>query len=221
MALIRHRDGSEGPKKPKVGVKKMASVIQQNQGKSQLNLHPGPKTTLVSGIVDQLIKSGYKGDLMSSAGMTYNHPDVQEAYIAEDQSQNELQEDMIVDDIDFNSSQTTEKQKTEGPKKEAKKMSAAEIRKRNAAFFEERTKNSQDQIEMVAKNARNLYGHIDSFISSLREAADQTRDNQRLGIKLENLRRLCIGFVRTAEQQMPNYSTSLFVNAEENKNGQR
>jgi len=225
MALLRHRDESASPKKPKkpkIGIKKMASIPQQpgrNSEQPELNLNPGPKTTLVSGIVDQLIKSGYKGDLMSSAGMSYTHPESQQVQVAGDQSQDELREDIIVDDINFNA-QNEENQSQQVPVQK-KPISQKEMRKRNEEIFEERAKNSYEQIEKVSKNARNLYGHIDEFIVSLREAAGESNDNPRLGQKLENLRRMCVGFVRSVEQQMPNYATSLFVNTEENNNGQR
>lgn len=207
MSIIRRRSGSS----QKVGVKKMASVPNQQ---TPLNLNPGPKSTLVSGIVDQLIKSGYKGDLMSSAGMTYAQPDTPEAHLINDNPQEELHEDVIVDDIDFESQQK-EKQNS---LKEEEALTPSEKRKRDAAILEQKTRNSQQQIENVSKEARVLYGHIDSFISHLREAAANSRDNQRLGQKLENLRRICIGFVRNMEQQMPHYATSLFVNLEEENN---
>jgi hypothetical protein len=208
MSIIRRReDMSE-----KIGVKKMASVQKGSQ--SSINLQPGPKTTLVSGIVEQLIKSGYKGDLMRNAGMTYAQPDVPEAHNIDD-PQPDMTEDLIVDDIDF------EKQAEEPTRtnQEEQKKTASDGRNRNAELLEERTKNSQNQIENISKSARVLYGHIDMFISALRVAAENSRDNQRLGYKLENLRRLCVGFVRSVDQQIPHYATSLFVNLEDEENG--
>ena len=209
MSIIRRRD--KATPSQKMGIKKIASVQTQEPQSSfpKLNLNSGHKTTLVSGIVDQLIKSGYKGDLLSSAGMTYAHPDTPDVHVSEDRENIELVQDMIVEDIDF------ESKEKEIPTEE---MSPAEIKKRNAAILEERTQNSQECIKMISKNARTMYGHIDTFISSLREAAEKTSDNPRLAQKLENLRRICIGFVRNVDQQMPNYATSLFVNTEENKN---
>lgn len=213
MSIIRRREGSVPQQK--IGIKKMASIQTQElpQQMPKLNLNSGPKTTLVSGIVDQLIKSGYKGDLLSNAGMTYAHPDNSDVYVAEDIENAELYQDMVVEDIDFDSKDQ------ETNKEETKKLSTAEIKKRSAAIYEQRTKNSQDQISMVVKNARTMYGQIDTFIGFLREAAEKTKDNPRLAQKLENLRRICVGFVRNVDQQLPNYATSLFVNSEENKNG--
>jgi hypothetical protein len=195
----------------------MASMSEQKPSPS-LNLNPQPKTTLVSGIVDQLIKSGYKGDLMKSAGMTYSQSDMPDVRRMPDESSDDMHEDMIVDDINFgNQSSSDQDQSDQEPINRAsqKEMSKSESKKKNDNLLEERTKNSQDQIEKISKSSRVLYGQIDSFISSLREAAEQSKDNPRLGHKLENLRRFCVGFVRNMEQQMPNYATSLFVNLEE------
>jgi len=209
MSIIRRR--SDNPQK--VGVKKIASVSSgESTTGSSINLNPGPKTTLVSGIVDQLIKSGYKGNLMTSAGMSYAQPDMSEEHKL-DNHMSELQEDLKVRDIDF------ENQEAKKPEQEPKEMSATELRRKNATLLEERTKNSQDKIENISKSARVLYGHIDTFISALRVAADDSRDNQRLGNKLENLRRMCVGFVKNMEQQMPHYATSLFVNLEDEEDG--
>lgn len=216
MSLIR-KNNSE---KSKIGIKKIANVQYETKNTKNsetkenipIDLNPVPKTTLVSGIVDQLIQGGYSGDLTKNIGMQRNTSDIQEAYIAEEMEENESEseEDLIIKDINV------EEQKTK-PKK--KVLSAAEIKKREAAFYEDRTKASQEQINIVNKNARVLYKHIDSFISSLRESAEKTQDNPQLRRKLENLRRLCVGFVRSAEQQMPHHATSLFVTpSEENKN---
>lgn len=202
MGIIRHSNKGQ----QKLGKKKTAS--QQ----PKLNLNPGPKSTLVSGIVDQLIKSGYSGNLMSEAGMTYAHPDTQEVGMLEDTRNEELSQDVIVEDIDFNKEEKATEQE---------ELSPTEKRRRQAQIVEDRTRNSQEQIKMVSKSAKDLYKHVDDFISDLRKAAENSSDNPRLGYKLENLRRMCVGFVRSLDSQMPGYPTSLFVNVEETDNETR
>lgn len=208
MSLIRKRNGSNNQK---IGVKKVASVADQDSNK--ISLDTGRKNTRVSGIVDQLIEKGYSGNLVSNAGMSYVHPNNSDPNFVSGAPLGDMTEDMVVDDINFenNSNEDEDENKTK-PKKQKNQSIQSSV-----SQYEDRARNSQEQIKMVAQNAKAMYGNIDSFIGILRMAAENAEDNPRLVQKLENLRRMCVSFVRSVDQQMPNYATSLFVNNTEER----
>jgi len=191
MTLIRKK-GS------KANNKKIATVDLEETTKL--------KTTMVSSIVKQLADQGYKGDIMS-------HADLGATRIDSDISNNDANiynEDQMIGDIDFDTSEPEpeEVMVESGP-------SPKEKRKNHEKKVEVRTANSKSQIDDIQGKAKFLYSDIDKFINGLREAASNAPDNPYLCRKFENIRKQCIGFVNSVQQQLPRTPASLFVNVEE------
>jgi len=165
------------------------------------------KTTMVSSIVKQLADQGYKGDIMS-------HADLGATRIDSENSNNDpniYNEEQMVGDIDFD---TSEPEEVEEAIIETE-MSPKEKRQKHDKKVEVRTANSQSQIDDIQGKAKALYSDIDQFINGLREAAGNAPDNPYLCRKFENIRKMCVGFVNSVQQQLPRTPASLFVNVEE------
>lgn len=159
-------------------------------------------SNLVSNIVTQLIDQGYTGDILSNSSLGASKISVD---TKNEELQDELNnnEDEIIEDIDFDKKKKKKKENQKTPEQK----------------LEERKINSQQQIDKVNKDAKKLYSEIDSFIGSLREAANNAQDNYYLCKKLEGIRKICISFVRSTQAQMPKSPASLFVNLEDNIDG--
>jgi hypothetical protein len=208
MSIIRKRDDQgRGPNQ------KNASFNGSEPSFPKLNLNPGPKDSVVSNIVNQLIASGYSGDLMSdrTKEQTALNPNNRETIHPDMLVDDPVENGMITDDIVFEEKDNSGSQEEKVSQSKTKK----EERIRKANLYEEKAKKSQQQIEEVSNKAKVLYNQVDEFISVLHKAANNTENNLRLNRKLENLRRICVGFVRTIDQQMPTYATSLFVDVED------
>jgi hypothetical protein len=203
MSLIRKKKSKTASKKNKEASKKHKTA-NNSQPVVDLQQTAELKTTVVSNIVEQLVNQGYSGDLYSNPelGMHKIGADNQEV------SLNVYDESQMVDDINFDKKEEVEE----------KKSTPAEKRRSYQDKVQNRTENSQNQIDNVNQNAKLLYSNIDGFINGLRDAAEHAQDNPYLCRKLENIRKMCIGFVRSMQSQLPRSPASLFVNVEDDKN---
>ena len=175
------------------------------------------KSSVVSSIIEQLHKQGYSGELLRNSPMTYDisNPASEEILDSSD-AIDSVEDRLVVDEIDFDASQGTDRVRTKSAKNDP--LTSSELRRRNQQQMEDKTANSQRQIDHISKSAKKLYSDIDRFINDLRRAANNARDNQRLGIRLESLRKMCVSFTRGLQGNMPGYATSLFVTMEDKPN---
>jgi len=198
--------------------KKTASKKELANAAIDLNAVSQFKSGLVSGIVGQLVKQGYSGDIVRDPALDPSMPMLgrertEKAFAGEE----DINEEMMVGDIPFD----TEKENQESNEIFSNKpvsnkpVSKREVAQQQRKRMEERATNSQNQIDVVNKNARKLYTNIDEYIKGLRVAAENAQDNPYLCRKLEGLRRICVSFVRTLQNQSPRAAASLFVNTEE------
>ena len=129
-------------------------------------------------------------------------------------------EDQMVGEIDFDTQEEEQIETNETIQPQVEEVSPLEKRKKHKRLLEDRTANSQKQIDDVNDKAKKLYSDLDGFINGLRDGAANAPDNPYLCKKFEGIRRLCVGFVRSMQSQLPRSPASLFVNVEENNNEQ-
>jgi len=175
------------------------------------------KSSLVSGVVQQLKDQGYSGDLLTNSSMRYDIPNpAMESEIESSESIEMMDGRLVVDDIDFDATKKPDEVRTKMSEKEP--LTKRELKQRSNQRMEEKTANSQQQIDYISKSSKKLFSDIDHFIGDLRKAANNARDNKRLCMKLERLRQLCVSFTRGVQGQIPGYAVSLFVELEDESN---
>jgi len=193
--------------------KRKGSFISPESSNSRIKIDLGSKSlksSLVSSVVKQLTDQGYSGDLLRGSGMEYSIPNPsRESDVNEMKSVDFTEDNLLVDDIDFEASKDSNNIKTKVNAGEP--ISRKELAQRQRRIADERTENSQNQVKIVNKSSKALYKSIDSFIISLHSAADNARDNKVLCMKLERLRKMCVSFTRGIQSNMPGYTSSLYV----------
>jgi len=201
MSLLRKRKGS-------LLSSEIKSPIKINLNSNSV------KSSIVSSVVQQLTDQGYSGDLLRKSGMEYaiENPS-RESQMSKVDSQDYTEDNLLVDDIDFEASKDSDNIKTKVNAGEP--ISRKELLQRQRKVADERTENSQKQVKMVNKSSKELYKSIDSFIVSLHSAADNSRDNRVLCMKLERLRKMCVSFTRGIQSNMPGFTASLYVTPED------
>jgi len=206
MSLLRKKKGS------------FLSPELKSPIKINLNSN-GVKSSIVSSVVKQLTDQGYSGNLLRNSGMEYaiENPS-REPEVNEMDSLDYTEDNLLVDDIDFEASKDSNNIKTKVNAGEP--ISRKELLQRQRKTSDERIENSQKQVKLVNKSSKELYKSIDSFIVSLHGAADNSGDNKILCMKLERLRKMCVSFTRGIQSNMPGYASSLYVTPEDS-NGQR
>jgi hypothetical protein len=126
-----------------------------------------------------------------------------------------LEDEFLTDDIDFENTESKEQPKTKRVDEVTKRKRQREHLSMRREAHEERVKISASKVEHVNVEAKNLARQVDKYIKFLRTTAQEVGDNPYLIKKLENMRKMCVGFISSIERQLPSYATSMFVQTEE------